>query len=263
VTTEDIKQQVDLVQHICKDLRGLLVERAGKVTFTDKADTSPVTETDLEVENIILSRFSEHYPATAIFGEESGYDKNTHEEFWLIDPIDGTKAFLENVPTFTVMAVLISSGEAVASVIYNPSANVMFVAQLGHGAFRNGIKLDLRQTKMPRGALCKGLHIEALNKILESKEVNCEIAPDGGGYGFTMVAEGLAAARFQLHSRGQTHDYAPGALLVREAHGSIIATSGDYAYDTKSFVACHPGLAEVITEHLAEIRGLETTPTDS
>jgi fructose-1,6-bisphosphatase/inositol monophosphatase family enzyme len=254
---EDIEQQVVFMQNIFKGVSDLILKRAGNVSFTEKHDTSPVTASDIEVEGIIIGKFTQQFPGVAIFGEETGYEQNTATEFWLIDPIDGTKAFIENIPTYTNMAVLISGGEAVASVIYNPSTDAMYTARLGKGAYKNGIKLDLSQVALPPTALCKAIHTEALDHILQSSKINCIIAPDGGGHGFTMVADGLAAARFQLHSRGYTHDYAPGALLVKEAYGDIVATTADYTYESRSFVACHPDLTNVICEHLNEIRGLE------
>jgi len=181
----------------------------------------------------------------------------------LVDPIDGTKSFIENIPTFTCMAVLIQGGEAVASVIYNPSTDAMYTAQKGRGAYKNGVRLDLRSVTLPHMALCKGRFINTLNRILAPKGVRCEYGPSGGGHGLTLVADGKVAARFNMLGGGYIHDYAPGALLVREAGGAILPVKDDiYTYECRSFVACHPDLEPLLLHRLLELRALEVDLAD-
>lgn len=261
LTAEIADGSLTLVQDVFRRFRSPILKRAGNSRYTAKFDGSPVTETDTEIELALQAELAQQFPEVPVFGEETGYGADLPPACWLVDPIDGTESFIKGTPTFTSMAVLIQAGEATAAVIYNPSTDDMYVARAGHGAYKNDIRLDLRQQKLPAKALCKGRHIEALNHLLLSTGVVCEIAPTGGGYGFTMVADGQAAARFQLHSRGQTHDYAPGALLVREAGGAVIPIEDKtYAYDSRSFVACHPGLETIVCTHLEELRRLELPP---
>ena len=258
ITPELIDSLMEQIQLCFRQVRPLVLERAGSVSFTAKQDGSPVTVTDSEIENIIFEFIKARFPGMPIFGEESGYDNNLPEVCLLIDPIDGTPSFIKNIPAFTAMAVLIVEGASLASVIYNYSTDEMFVAQKGKGAFKNDVVLNLKGKTLPKIAFCKGRHITPLNSILNQKNIICEIAPSGGGYGFNAIAEGSVAARFQLHSRGYIHDYAPGALLVSEAGGVIIPIKEDtYTYKTTSFVACHPELENTIRENLQAIRDLE------
>ena len=165
---------------------------------------------------------------------------------------------MENIPTFTAMAALIVDGSTRACIIYNYSTDDLFIAQKDKGAYKNDGKLSLKEKPLPHVALCKGRHINPLNSILNDKKIGCEIAPSGGGYGFTAVADGLFAARFQLHSRGYIHDYAPGVLLVQEAGGCIIPIKDkEYTYKSKSFVACHPELEDIVRTNIDAIRELE------
>lgn len=242
-----------------KKIKPLILENAGNIKFLNKADGSPITEIDTTVERTVQEYMSKITPKIPVFGEESGYDENNlPATCWVIDPIDGTKSFVDGNPFFTNMGVLIVNNEVIFSVIYNPTTDDLYAAQKGHGAFKNDHQLVLKNTPLPNKAWCKGKHISALDKILGEKQVNCEIAPEGGGYGFTMVAEGSIAGRFQLHSRGGFHDYAPGALLVSEAGGAIIPLLSDnFDYKTKSFVACHPQLGSLVQNHITEIRKLE------
>lgn len=255
---KDVDGSFVAMQDAFRQAKSLLLSRAGQVSHVNKHDGSPVTDTDIEVEQLVRAALGERFPDLPVYGEEGGYEDSLTGTFWLVDPIDGTKSFIENVPTFTIMAALIKDGETVASIIYNPSTDEMYSAQKGKGAFKNGVRLDLGKVSLPPTAICKELFFEKLNNILSSVGVACAKAPSGGGFGFTLVADGTVAARFNLHSGGYTHDYAPGALLISEAGGIILPVLDDmYTYKTRSFVACHPGLEAVLRPHVAELRQLE------
>lgn len=255
---EVIRESVDKLVSIFHAVRPLIMANAGNVEFDDKHDGSPVTEIDRQVEEIVIKQMLGDFPDVPLFGEETGYEEDLPATCWLIDPIDGTKSFVAGDPYFTSMGVLIDNHKAVASVIYNHSSDETFVAYAGGGSFKNGEKLDLNQINLSNVALCKDEHIDILNKIIKPKSVHCELATDGGGHSFTKVADGTFAARFQIKSRGYIHDYAVGALIIKEAGGSIIPILEDkYTYKTKSFVACHPALTDLIKSNLPEIRALE------
>lgn len=248
-----------IVQSVFREYGRVIVKRAGSAgAVTIKEDSSPVTETDVEVEKALQRAMADAFPDVPVFGEETGYPDDLPPAFWMVDPIDGTQSFIDNKPTFTSMAALVDSGQTIASVIYNPSTEAMFVAKNGEGAYKNGVRIELTKLPLPHVALCKRQFIDELNTMLLSKNVACEVAPTGGGFGFTMVLDGLAAARFQLKGRGYVHDYAPGALLVREAGGVIIPILEDeYTYESRSFVACFAELEDVIRPHVSRLRELE------
>lgn len=258
LTPEMINESLTIVQDVFKQFQPLILERAGKSEYTDKHDGSPVTDTDMEIEVALLAKMEERFPSVPVFGEETGYGDDLPAAFWLVDPLDGTKSFIEGVPTFTSMAVLIQDGEATASIIYNPSLDDVYTAQKDKGAYKNGVRLDLGATPLSPVAICKEQFVDELSTLLKPKGVACKVASTGGGHGFTRVAEGEAAARFNLHSGGYTHDYAPGALLVREAGGVIIPVLDDvYTFETRSFVVCHPDLESTIRPYVPRLRELE------
>jgi myo-inositol-1(or 4)-monophosphatase len=257
-TAEQISEMSRLIQQEFIKLRNYILSKAGQKEHTSKKDGSPQTPIDLLVEDTVLSAFRAEFPNIPIFGEESGYSSEMPNVFWLIDPIDGTASYMENVPAFTCMAVLIVNEQPVASVIYNPTTEDMFTAQKGHGAYKNDQRLKLSNTALPKKALCKGRYISTLEVLLLSAGVTCEIGSIGAGHGFSQVADGTVAARFQLNSKGYPHDYATGALLLSEAGGKIILLKDvEYSYTSSSFVACHPKLESVILDNLEVIRALE------
>lgn len=252
-----IKSSTEAIQEAFRKVRPLILEHAGSADATYKTDGSPVTEVDVAAEAQIKAFMQERFPDLPVFGEEGGYDK-LPETCWLIDPIDGTKSYLENIPVFTSMAVLISDNKAVASVIYNHSTDEMYVAYAGNGAFLNGQRLDLSTLPLPDTIFCKKQVIEAIDELLGSAGVHAESAPSGAGHAYSLIAKGESAGRATMFADGYLHDYAPGALLVLEAGGSIIPIlENNYTYLTRSFVACHPKLEALVREKIDLIRPLE------
>ncbi len=258
LSPEFINEMVEVLKKAFLDSRAIIMGSAGNVNFTRKQDGSPVTVIDQEVEDFVTKKFSSSFPDVPIFGEESGYEDKLPQLCWLIDPLDGTKSFIKGVPAFTCMAVLISNEQSVASVIYNPTNQEMFTAVLGGGAYKNGEKLDLKEMPLPKIVYCKSQHIEVLKPLLAKKGIVAVVGPSGAGYGFSEVANNKTAARFHLHSGGHIHDHAPGALLIKEAGGQIISIlDQDYTYRTRSFVACHPELTEIVRSNIEILRNLE------
>lgn len=238
--------------------RSNILQHAGHVTFTSKADGSPVTDIDVAVEEHIRQTLQKSLPQIPVFGEEGGYSGVMPELFWLVDPIDGTKSFIANIPAFTSMISLVHGETTIACMIYNISTDTLYHAQRGHGAYKGSERLDLSALPLPTLALCKIKLSRQITELLKPFNITCETGPSGGGHGFTMVAEGLSAARFTLLGGGYAHDYAPGGLLVSEAGGSIIPIRNNtYTYETKSFVACHPQLTPIVTENISYLRQLE------
>jgi myo-inositol-1(or 4)-monophosphatase len=261
LSPEQIEAELTVVTGAFKDVAPEILAQAGNPEHAIKSnDGSPVTETDVRVEAKLKETIG--HTGTPIYGEEGGYANDMVGTFWLIDPIDGTRDFIENIPHFTTMGVLIQNDEAVAAAIYNPSTDEMYTAIKGRGAYKNGERLNVATMPVPPVAWCKTQFAGELTTMLAAKDVICQPAPRGGGFGFTKVADGTAAARFNLHSGGYTHDYAPGALLAHEAGCAIIPVlDNEYTYKTKSFVVCHPEIAPLIQPHVQRLRELEALKT--
>jgi fructose-1,6-bisphosphatase/inositol monophosphatase family enzyme len=259
LTPEEIDESLAVMQAAFRKAGPYIVERAGKLAHTDKRDGSPVTEADVAVEKIIFDAMLSRFPDVPLYGEETGYtDDELPVTCWLVDPIDGTKSFIENIPTYTSMAVFIQDKEALAAVIYNPVTGHMYTARKGQGAYKDGVRLDLRTVALPATAHCKLRFVEPLNELFVGSDMECAGAPSGAGHAFSMVAEGMVAARFNMLGGGYIHDYAPGALLVAEAGGALVPIKEDtYAFASRSFAACHPQVESIIREHRLALRELE------
>tara|TARA_B100000614_G_scaffold138339_1_gene123044 strand:- start:137 stop:910 length:774 start_codon:yes stop_codon:yes gene_type:complete len=93
-----------------------------------KEDNTPVSNGDLEVNEIIIKKIINLTPEIPIVSEETGHNKNKKDlkDFWLIDPIDGTYDYINNMDEFTLNAGLILNNRAVAGIIYAPAKNRLF-----------------------------------------------------------------------------------------------------------------------------------------
>lgn len=254
----DVVGALSIVESTFRNYRKQLLEVAGNIDFTEKDDRSLVTALDLEIEKSVQHEIKAQYSTMAVYGEETGYGAGTDTAFWLIDPIDGTKSFIDGLSAFSNMAAFIENGETRAAIIYNPTRDDVYTAIRGGGACKNGVAIDIATINPMNVVLCKNEFIDEIETILAPAQIHAESPPSGGGDGFTKILDGLVAARFQMHASGYAHDYAPGALLVSEAGGVIIPIKDDhYTYESQSFAACHPKLAELITQNVDRLKVLD------
>jgi len=142
--------QINKVEDAIKNLIEVFFE-AGKLSLKlrskgliehIKKDKTPVTNGDIEVNNIILNSLKKITPNIPIVSEETAENKNLNlETFWLVDPIDGTYDYMHNKDEFTLNAGLIIKKEAVAGIIYAPAKNRMFYS------YGNNLSYELKNNR--------------------------------------------------------------------------------------------------------------------
>jgi histidinol phosphatase-like enzyme (inositol monophosphatase family) len=125
-----------------------MAEEAGRLTLTyfsrkslkvfTKRDSSPVTEADQKAEELVRNFITSQYPEDGVLGEEFAECPSTNRRRWIIDPIDGTKAFIHGVPLYGVMIALEVEGVQQLGVVHFPALGDLYYAERGCGAFLNG-----------------------------------------------------------------------------------------------------------------------------
>jgi inositol-phosphate phosphatase / L-galactose 1-phosphate phosphatase / histidinol-phosphatase len=108
-----------------------------------KADASPVTEADRAAEAAIRQLLAEHRPQDGIIGEEYGRERDEAERVWVLDPIDGTRAFIAGRPTFGTLIALMEQGRPVLGVVDQPIAGERWVGS-HQGTSFNGMPVRTR-----------------------------------------------------------------------------------------------------------------------
>jgi len=107
------------------------------VKVTIKADKSPVTEADVETEKTIRGILAAKFPSHGFYGEETGQSAMGAEYVWVVDPIDGTKAFVREYPMFSTQIALMQHGRLIVGVSSAPVYGEVAYGEIGVGAWLN------------------------------------------------------------------------------------------------------------------------------
>jgi inositol-phosphate phosphatase / L-galactose 1-phosphate phosphatase / histidinol-phosphatase len=147
---KDIAQYRDFASHLA-DLARPIAKRyfRSDLTITTKPDATPVTLADMEIETCIREEIARVYPTHGILGEEHGSVNLDADWVWVIDPIDGTKAFTCGKPQFGTLVALTYLGEPVVGVIDQPILHERWVGVKGLGATFNGVAARVKATQKP------------------------------------------------------------------------------------------------------------------
>jgi 3'(2'), 5'-bisphosphate nucleotidase len=194
-----------------------------------KGDGSPVTNADLEVNKIITSSLEKLYPKIPILTEEGKEipfeTRKNWEVFWLVDPIDGTKEFVNKSGEFTVNIALIQKNTPVLGVVYSPVLNKMYSAKKGKGAFLNGEKLPLPTKNRPFTVVStkshKNIETEQFLESLKEKHEKIEFVSIGSSLKFCLVAEG-SADLYPRFSPTMEWDTGAGDAIIREVGKEVL-----------------------------------------
>jgi histidinol-phosphatase len=127
-----------------------------------KADKSPVTEADMRCEIAIREILEARFPSYGFFGEETGSRDRDAESLWLVDPIDGTKAFVREYPMFSTQIALMRRGEIVLGVSSAPVYGELCFAEHGRGAYLNGKAVGVSQVATLESAALSSGNMKSL-----------------------------------------------------------------------------------------------------
>lgn len=231
-----------------------------------KKDGSPVTVADREAEEIIRRGLKEILPEVPMVGEEAtaaGYvpDLEGQEYFWLVDPLDGTREFLEGRPEYTVNIALIHNRKPILGVVYAPARGDIY-ASCGEGtAIRSTCGSDRDKAIKVRRPPEKGLTVVTsrfsggggrLEKFLEGHKVEKLLR-----YGSSLKICAVASGKADMYLRfGPTMEWdtAAGHAILRDAGGEITDFSGaplEYGNVRKSFA--NPEFRAFSTEELFKV----------
>ena len=191
-----------------------------------KADNTPVTAADRDAEQFIRDHLAQHHPGDAVVGEEHDDTEGSSGRCWIIDPIDGTKAFMRGVPLYSsLLAVDDEHGPAVG-VIVLPALNQVVAAGRGLGCFANGTPCAVsdRATLSGSCVTTSGFSpwdTDAYERVRTSGAI---LRTWGDGYGYAMVATGRAEA--MVDPAASRWDVAPMPVIITEAGGRFTTADG-------------------------------------
>jgi fructose-1,6-bisphosphatase/inositol monophosphatase family enzyme len=116
--------------------------------FRSKSDGSPVTDTDVAINDLVISALQDSYPDDGLITEEGSSASGSSSRVWVCDPIDGTLPFTLGVPTNMFSLALVDDGEPVLGVLYDPYLDRIFEAERGRPAHVNGEPLAVNESPL-------------------------------------------------------------------------------------------------------------------
>jgi 3'(2'),5'-bisphosphate nucleotidase len=201
----------------------------------EKSDGSPVTEADRRAEEIILAHLRAAYPQVPVLAEEEAADGRIPElgsRFFCVDPLDGTKGFIQRNGEFTVNIALIEDAEPVAGVIYAPDSKRLYYGARGEGAFRvrDGAAPEQIRTRERRPGALTGIgsrnHAAAGTEERSARLGITDYLPSGSSLKFCMLAEGSADV-YPRYGPTSEWDTAAGQAILEAAGGRVMVLDGD------------------------------------
>lgn len=250
----------DFVESLTPTIRETVGKYIGKVHVDYKADDSPVTLADKEIERYIVSRIESRFPDGVIVGEESGTHPAANTSpadgpliEWIVDPIDGTKSFIHSVPLFATLIGVMVNGEAVYGAIYNPLLNDLVVGD-NTVTLWNGTPTRMRPCESLSQATLLTTDILDVDKHRNIHDFmalsqQCRLLRTwGDAYGYFLLATGRGDIMVDpIMSRWDLAALIP---VIRGAGGVITDYYGGNPATGDSIVACGPALHRDVIEAL-------------
>jgi histidinol-phosphatase len=220
-----------------------------------KSDKSPVTDADLRAEEAIRGVLAARFPGHAFYGEETGRHGGG-DALWLVDPIDGTKAFVREYPMFSTQIALMRDGELVLGVSYAPLYGELAWAERGAGAWLNGRPLRVSDVDTLEAAALSAGNLRTLAGGPGWARFGAVVARVNRirGYGDFLHYHLLAAGKIDavVESDVNILDVAALAVLVEEAGGHFTALDGaPLGLGTTTALAANPRLHALLRAALS------------
>ena len=202
--------------------------KSNNFNIESKQDGSPVTIADKESELALRKLINEAYPDHGILGEEFGSENADAQYVWIIDPIDGTKAFVSQIDTFANMVGLLKNGVPIMSAIGFPAKGERFIG-IGGVAYLNGEIITASTANLSDCDVC--FCGSYMFDEQETKQVENVIASSGGtiveGDAYNYCRMACGDSRIIIESDLQAYDFLPLVPIVNGAGGRVTDWAGD------------------------------------
>ena len=238
----------------------------GEFKRWDKSKGNPVTEADIEIDGFLKKTLRAARPDFGWLSEETEDDaaRLATESQFVVDPIDGTIAFMKGRPYFTICAGVVTGGTPVAGAVYNPISEECFTARLGGGAFLNGAAIHVSDRAEIEG--CRMLADKAMlahpawdtppNRPWPAMDIETRSSI---AYRMVLVAAGQFDAALALSSK-RDWDLAAAQIVVTEAGGMVTSHDGSLPRYNRvdavqpSIVCAGPALHAKLIERISHIK---------
>lgn len=219
---------------------GVIAEK--KYGLDDFAE--PVTIADRTASKIIVENLSEAFPNDGILSEEEPdtAERLSKDRVWIIDPLDGTRGFINKDGDFGVQIGLAENGESVLGVVFIPNENVLYYAARGEGAFlveneetpirlKVSDKTDFSKMNM---AVSRNHRSDKMNRVIKKFGIKREIRRGSVGLKIGLIARQICDLYIHFSPRTKHWDTCAPEIIIKEAGGNLTDIfGGKIIYNTK------------------------------
>jgi len=253
---------INVMVNTCRKAAKTLIRDFGEIEKLQVSVKGPgdfVSNSDKNVEKIIISELQKARPDYSILSEEIGEIKKSKEFKWIIDPIDGTSNFLHGIPHFAISIGLEQNNEIISGIIFDPIKNEMFTAEKGNGSYLNNQRMRVSARSKLEDCIIftggpknqtkdKDLALEEYKKF--SSKVYIPIRKMGSAaLDMAYVAAGRSDGFW--HRNLNYWDIAAGIIIVKEAGGFVTDFKGNNKYvENKTILAANSKINEEMVEFL-------------
>ena len=265
------QQDLELVCNVAREAGALAMDWYEKgAACWEKAPNDPVTEADLAVNDLIYKRLLDARPAYGWVSEEGDVSKHCRNRpsVFIVDPIDGTRAFMNHQPHFTICIARLDQDRPVVAAVFNPATDEMFSAISGRGTTLNGApisagsKTDLSALRLISRAPT------SLRELIWPGATFADPVPNSVAYRICLAAAGRWDGVIAMAPKTDW-DLAAASLIIEEAGGACTDHTGNPVlfnhpkFDKRSVVASGASLHGLLIDRLRDLNKTGAATTDA
>lgn len=226
---------LSVAEESAREAGKILRDNLGRIKEIEyKAKNSLVTEVDRLSESLIIKIIKSSFPSHGILAEERGRSRGASAYIWIIDPLDGTTNYAHTYPVFSISIALEVEGIIRLGIVYDPTREEFFNAELGKGAYMNGERIGISRTKaVEESLLCTGFThenewmVDENLRHFENFIRSAQAVRRDGSAALNLCY--VSCGRFDGFWELGLHpwDTAAGALILRESGGKVTDFSGE------------------------------------
>jgi len=258
-------KELEVARRLAREAGSILMGfYKGDTKIEWKGRDDPVTAADHAANEMLVRELAKAFPNDAILSEEAPDDKArlNKDRVWMVDPMDGTKQFIEKLDEFAVMIGLLVGGEPQIGVVYNPATDRMFYAAPGIGAFveekltTKRLRVsDLADPTRMIAAMSRSHHSPTVDAIRQRLGTTGEVRSGSVGLKLGLICEGQA--HIYVHPGAKTNQWdtcGPEAILraaggrITDASGQPIEYNTDHVRNMNGIVATNGPVHDKVVE---------------
>jgi len=216
-----------------------------KYEIKDKSYHNPVTTADKEADETIKKILMTNFPDYGWLSEETvdSSERLLKEKVWVVDPLDGTKEFIEGIPNFVVSIGLVKEGNPILGVLYNPVTKELFSASKGEGAFLNNERISCSSKEKTEEMVILNSRSETQRGLWNPYKDKFKVLEPIGSVAYKLGLTAAAKADVFASLRPKNEwDICAGNCIINESGGKLIDLNGNQRKYNLEKTLIEPGL---------------------